>query len=114
MSFNDHYNYTDEKRQPLLVRIRREVHDWDSRLIEKVTAGQRIAYSKPGRSVFLEVKVQRHAIVLHMVDVPDPEQITSKIPTSHEWHQLARRVKLQTSDELERVLPLIRTAWQSG
>ncbi len=88
MSFNDHYNDTDEKRQPLLVRIRREVHDWDSRLIEKVTAGQRIAYSKPGRSVFLAA--------------------------SHEWHQLARRVKLQTSDELERVLPLIRTAWQRG
>ena len=77
-SFNDHCNYTDEERRPLLVRIRREMQELDSRLVERVTAGQRIAYRKPGGKIFLEVKVQRHAIVLHMIEVPDPGQILSE------------------------------------
>ena len=77
-------------------------------------AGQRIAYKKPGRNVFLEVKVQRHAIVLHMVDVPDPDHILSEIPETHGWHQLAKRTKVQTETELERVLPLIKAAWLRG
>ncbi len=83
VTFHDHCSYTDEDRQPLLARIRRELHELDDRLNEEVTASQRIAYNKLGRRVFLEVKIQRHAIVLHMIDVPDPDQILSKIPESH-------------------------------
>ena len=114
VSFNDHYVYTDENCRPLLTRIRREVNEWDNELIERVTSGKRIAYSKLGRKVFLEVKVQRHAIVLHMIEVPDPDRILSKIPASHGWHQLTRRAKIQTSPELEQILPLVRIAWQRG
>jgi hypothetical protein len=114
ISFHDHYNYTDEKRQPLLTQIRSELHEWDNKLIETITAAQRIAYSKPNRKVFLEVKVQRHAIVLHMIDVPDPDHILSKIPESHGWRQLTGRAKIETNDDLKRTLPLIRAAWHRG
>jgi predicted transport protein len=114
VSFRDHYCYTDEKRRPLLSRLRTEILKLDSRLDERTTAGQRIAYKKPDRNVFLEVKVQRHAIVLHMVDVPDPDHILSEIPETHGWHQLAKRTKVQTETELERVLPLIKAAWLRG
>ena len=109
--FDSHYDYTDEERRPLLVRIRREVQGLDAKVIEKVTAGHRIAYSKPGRKIFLEVKVQRHAIVLHMVDVPDPEGVLSSIPESHEWKQLSRRARVVTNADLNRLLPLVRVAW---
>jgi Holliday junction resolvase-like predicted endonuclease/predicted transport protein len=112
--FNDHYNYTDEERRPLLTRIRSKLVELDNRLIERVTARRRIAYSKPGRNIFLEVKVERHAIALHMIDVPDPGQILSKIPESHGWRQLTGRVKITSSAELERVLPLIQNAWLRG
>ena len=115
-SFHDHYEYTDGRRQPLLTRIRREILelDKDKRLTERATAGHRIAYSKPDRKVFLEVKVQRHAIVLHMIDVPDPDHILSNIPESHGWGQLTGRVKIESNPELERVLPLVRNAWLRG
>jgi hypothetical protein len=109
--FASHYDYTDNERRPLLVRIRREVQGLDTKVIEKVTAGHRIAYSKPGRKIFLEVKVQRHAIVLHMVDVPDPEGVLSAIPQSHDWKQLSRQAKVVTNAELDRLLPLVRVAW---
>lgn len=113
-SLHDHYNYTDEERQPLLSQILQEVRGLDNKLVETVTAGQRIAYSKPDRKVFLEVKVQRHAIVLHMVDVRDPDHILSKIPDSHGWRQLTERAKIATADDLKRILPLLRIAWHRG
>jgi hypothetical protein len=106
-----HYNYTDEERRPLLNRIRQELRTLDNTLIERVTAGRRVAYSKPGRKIFLEVKIQRHAIVLHTVDVPDPDGVLSTIPESHEWRQLARRTKVLNHMELDYLLPLIRVAW---
>ncbi len=113
-TFHDHYNYTDEYRRPLLSRIRREIRELDDGLIEKVTGAQRIAYSKRERKVFLEVKVQRRAIVLHMINVPDPNKVLAKVPESHEWRQLTGRVKIETAPELERILPLIRAAYLRG
>jgi hypothetical protein len=113
-SFSDHYDYTDEERRSVLSRIRRELREIDATLRETVTAGRRIAYQKPGRRIFLEIKVQRHAIVLHMVDVPDPEGLLSPIPGSHEWRQLARRANVLSNEDLDRLLPLIRIAWLRG
>ncbi|MER9504447.1 hypothetical protein [Mesorhizobium sp. M0579] len=114
VNFSGHYDYTDEQRRPLLSKIRREVCGWDSKLIETITAQQRIAYAKPNRRVFLELKVQRHRIVLHMVDVPDPDHILSRIPESHGWRQLTLRGEVETDADLERFLPLIHTAWVRG
>jgi predicted transport protein len=114
VSFQDHYNCTDEQRQPILSRIRSEIRESGKGVIEKATPGQRIAYSKPDGKVFLEVKIQRRAIVLHMTDVLDPDRVLSKIPESHGWGQLSRRVKIQTAADLERVLPLVRAAWLRG
>jgi predicted transport protein len=114
VTFHDHYSYTDKVCQPLLNQIRHQVRDFDNKLVETVTAKQRIAYSKPKRTIFLEVKVQRHAIVLHMIDVPDPNHILSDVPITHGWHQLSKRIKITTADDLKRVSPLIRTAYQRG
>ena len=114
VSFNDHYNYTDEERRHLLIKIRQAVRGLDDNIFEKVTPAQRVAYNKPNRKIFLEVKVQKHAIMLHMITVPDPDQVLSTIPGSHEWDQLARRVKIETDSDLDRVLPLIRIAYQRG
>jgi predicted transport protein len=111
-TFHDHYSYTDKVCQPLLNQIRHQVRDFDDKLIETITAKQRIAYSKPNRTIFLEVKVQRRAIVLHMIDVPDPNRILSEVPVTHGWHQLSKRVKIKTADDLKRVLPLIQAAYQ--
>ena len=45
-------------------------------------AGQQIAYNIPDFKIFLEVKVQRAAIVLHLADggCPDPNGIADDIP----------------------------------
>jgi hypothetical protein len=49
-----------------------------------------------------------------MIRVPDPDHILSDIPDTHEWHQLAKRMKIQTVGELEQALSLIKTAWLRG
>jgi hypothetical protein len=112
--FGHHRDYTDDLRRPLLDRLLQQVRSWDKGLIETVTAEQRIAYKKPGGRIFLEVKVQRSAIRLHMVDVPDPDGLLLPIPQSHDWKQLSRQATIRTSTDLERLLPLARTAWLRG
>jgi hypothetical protein len=113
-SFEDHCAYTDQERRLLLTALRRELRDIDPSLQETVTAGHRVAYHKPGRKIFLEVKVQRHAIVLHMVDVPDPDGLLSVIPGSRKWHQLARRAKILNNGDLDQLMPLVKVAWLRG
>lgn len=114
VSFEEHCAYTDQDLRPVLIALRRELREIDPSLQETVTAGRRIVYHKPRRKIFLEVKVQRHAIVLHTVDVPDPDSLLSVIPGSHEWHQLARRAKILNNADLHRLLPLVRVAWLRG
>jgi predicted transport protein len=113
-TFADHFNYTDSQRQPLLNRIRQELRTLDNNLRERITPRQRIAYNKTDRKIFLEIKVQRHAIVLHMIEVPDPNGLLSAIPDTHEWRHLSRRAKIENNQQLLQVLPLIKTAWVRG
>ena len=83
VTFDDHASYTDAPRRPILIDLRNRVLRLDDRLqqTERCTPGQRIAYNIPGGKVFLEVKVQRAAIVLHLR--PDMiNKIDSKAPSN--------------------------------
>ena len=68
VTFEDHASYTDAIRRPILYDLRNRVFGLDGHLrqTEQCTPGQRIAYNIPGFKIFLEVKVQRAAIVLHL------------------------------------------------
>jgi len=94
VTFEDHATYTDAVRRPILAELRNRVLRLDDRLrqSEQCTPGQRIAYKVPGEKIFLEVKVQRAAILLHLADggCPDPNHIADDIPASHRWRQLTK------------------------
>ena len=112
--YSDHYDYTDEFRKPLLSALRRSVLDLQQGLVETITAGQRIAYKKPGKPNFLEIKVQREAIVLHLANLEglaDPDGILLEIPDTHEWNQLSRRAKIETANDLTNLAVFVRAAW---
>ena len=117
VTFDDHSAYTDTPRREILIQHRRRILSLDDRMRkgEVCTLRQRIAYKIPGDSVFLEVKVQRAAIVLHLVDagVPDPAGIASSIPESHGWGQLEKRIKITTTAEAEQAMPFVEAAYRS-
>jgi hypothetical protein len=56
--------------RPILNDLRSRILSLDDRLRqnELCAPAQRIAYKIPGGKIFLEIKVQRAAIVLHLAD----------------------------------------------
>jgi hypothetical protein len=114
VTFEDHASYTDVVRRPLLIDLRSRVLRLDDRLreAERCTPGQRIAYNVPGGRVFLEVKVQRAAIVLHLADggCPDPNAIADDIPESHGWRQLKKRITILSAADLDAAVPFVEAA----
>jgi hypothetical protein len=116
--FEDHLAYTDAPRQAILLELRSRVWNLDDRLrqAEQCTAGQRIAYKIPGGKIFLEVKVQRGAIVLHLADggCADPNGITDDIPASHGWRQLKKRIAIVSMTDLGAAMPFIEAAYRAG
>ena len=117
VTFEDHASYTDAPRRPVLVDLRTRVLRLDDRLrqTEHCTAGQRIAYNIPGGRIFLEVKVQRAAIVLHLADggCPDPNGIAGEIPNSHGWRQLKKRITILTMADLDAAMPFVEAAYRA-
>jgi hypothetical protein len=117
VTFEDHMAYTDAPRQPILAELRRRVWGLDNRLRqgEQCTPGQRVAYKLPGTKIFLEVKVQRAAIVLHLADggCPDPNGIADDIPASHGWRQLKKRVAILSMADLNTAMPFIEAAYHA-
>jgi predicted transport protein len=111
VTFEDHASYTDAPRRPILNELRSRVLTLDDRLRqgEQCTSGQRIAYKIPGGKIFLEVKVQRAAIVLHLADggCPDPGGIADDIPESHGWRQLKKRIAIVNMADLEAAMPFM-------
>lgn len=118
VSFEDHAAYTDEPRRAILRKLRQFILDLDKRLrdTEKCTLQQRIAYHIPGDGIFLEVKVQRAAIVLHLIDadLDDSEGFATRIPKSHGWKQLAIRIKITDPSEAKKALPFIKAAYKAS
>ena len=117
MTFDDHASYTDAVRRAILVDLRNRVLRFHDRLrqTERCTPGQRIAYNIPGGKVFLEVKVQRAAIVLHLADggCPDPNSIADDIPESHGWRQLKKRNMISNMADLDAAMPFIEAAYRA-
>jgi predicted transport protein len=117
VTFEDHLAYTDAPRQPILRELRRRVLTLDDRLqrAEQCTPGNRIAYKIPGNKIFLEVKVQRAAIVLHLAagGCPDPNGIADDIPESHGWRQLKKRITILSVADLDVAMPFIEAAYRT-
>jgi predicted transport protein len=117
VTFEDHAAYTDAPRRNILHELRRRVLSLDDRLrqSEQCTQGQRIAYKIPGGRIFLEVKVQKAAIVLHLADggYPDPGGIADDIPPSHGWRQLKKRITILSEADLEAAMPFIEAAYRA-
>lgn len=114
VTFEDHGAYTTAPIRPILNELRSRVLGLDDRLRqgEQCTPGQRIAYKIPGGKIFLEVKVQRAAIVLHLADggCPDPAGIANDIPASHGWRQLKKRIAIESMADLDAAMPFIEAA----
>jgi predicted HTH domain antitoxin len=117
VTFEDHADYTDVERRAILIELRRRVLSFDDLLRqgEKSTTYHRIAYKVPGGKIFLEVKVQRAAIVLHLVDggCLDPNRIAVDIPPTHEWAQLKKRIIIVKMADLDEAMPFIAAAYRS-
>jgi predicted transport protein len=115
VTFEDHEAYTTAPLRPILRELRSRVLGLNDllRQEEQCTAGQRIAYKIPGSKIFLEVKVQRAAIVLHLADggCPDPANIVDDIPESHGWRQLKKRISIMNLADLEAAMPFIEAAY---
>jgi hypothetical protein len=118
VTFDDHASYTDAPTRPILGELRRRVLALDKHLQdgEVCTPNHRIAYNVPGHKIFLEVKVQRAAIVLHLIEgnLPDPTGITSPIPASHGWGDLKKRIKLSPGGiKLDAGWPFVEAAYRA-
>jgi len=117
VTFDDHAAYTNAPLRPILYELRSRVLGLDGLLRqgEQCTAGRRIAYKIPGSKIFLEVKVQRAAIVLHLADgrCPDPAGVTEDIPEAHGWGQLKKRITIVRMSDLEAAMPFIEAAYHA-
>jgi predicted transport protein len=117
VTFDDHASYTDAPRRPILLDLRNRVLRLDDRLrrTEQCTGKQRIAYNIPGGRIFLEVKVQRAAIVLHLADggCPDPNGIAGDIAETHGWHQLKKRITILNMADLDAAMPFVEAAYRA-
>src|SRR5258708_32076462 len=102
MAFADHAGFTDAPRRSVLNSLRNQVHKLDPRFRrgEGYTASNRITFKFPdAKKIFLEIKVQRSAILLRVLDVPFayPARITSEIPEDFRWGK-KREIRLLNAD----------------
>ncbi|PSJ57611.1 GIY-YIG nuclease family protein [Pseudaminobacter soli (ex Li et al. 2025)] len=118
VTFDDHAAYTDEPRRKIFHDLRKTILRLDERLAngETCTPGNRVAYKLPGGRTFLEVKVQRSAIVLHLVEsgVPNPDHFAQAIPESHGWRHLKLRIKITNVEDADRARPFIEGAFAAA
>jgi predicted transport protein len=118
VTFDDHAAYTDEPRRKILLELRNNILRLDECLAqcETCTPGNRIAYKRPGGWTFLEVKVQRSAIVLHLVEsgILDHDNFAQAIPESHGWRHLKLRIKITNFEDADRARPFIEGAYRAA
>ncbi|MEY9584279.1 GIY-YIG nuclease family protein [Sinorhizobium fredii] len=112
--FEDHIAYTDALRQPLLREVRDRILAIDGRLHagETVTPRQRIAYKLTGGTNFIEIKVQRSAILVRLPEtsVVDRAGKVRKIPDTHGWGRLKDEIRISNASDVEYALPFIEAA----
>ncbi|MEY9722166.1 putative transport protein [Sinorhizobium fredii] len=112
--FEDHIAYTDALRQPLLRELRNYILAIDDRLRsgETITPRQRIAYKIPGGTNFMEIKVQRSAILVRLpaTGIVDPGGKVQKIPDSHGWGRLKDEIRISSASDVKYALPFMEAA----
>ncbi|RUM22415.1 hypothetical protein EFD56_00490 [Rhizobium phaseoli] len=113
-SFEDHIAYADAVRQPLLRELRDHILAIDGRLRsgEVVTPRQRIAYKVSGGTNFLEIKVQRRAILIRLPETSlvDAEEKVRKIPETHGWGRLKDEIRISSGPDIKYALPFVEAA----
>ena len=117
VTFDDHAAYTDAQRRSILLELRSRVLSLDGQLRqgEQCTTSQRIRYKIPGGRIFLEVKLQRAAILLRLAHggCPDPDGIASPIPESFGWGQLKLQIAVLSIADLNKAMPFIEAAYRA-
>jgi predicted transport protein len=117
VNFNDHLAYTSAPLQTVLLELRRKLFALDPSLEreERCTPAQRIAYKRAGGTIFLEVKVQRAAVLLNLVDgaCPDPAGFAEDIPESHKW-TFKKRIVITDMNALKTAWPFVEHAYRAG
>jgi len=116
VSFDDHVSYTDAIRQPILRQLRNDILALDDRLRsgETITPAQRIVYKIPGDKNFIEVKVQRTAILVRLIEtsIHDSHGAVRKIPEEHGWGDLKDEIRISSTAEAEYAMQFIRAAYR--
>jgi predicted transport protein len=116
ISFEDHVTYTDAVRRPLLRQLRHDIVALDDRLRsgETVTTAQRIVYKIPGGKNFIEIKVQRGAILVRLIEtgVHDTRRAVRKIPETHGWGDLKEEIRISDASDAKYALQFIKAAYQ--
>jgi hypothetical protein len=89
-SFQDHLKYASSSTQPLaleLDKVIRGLGNVANPVRRHVTNEQRIAYSISTKRQFLELKIQKDAILVRFkrTILADPQKVITEIPKSHDW-----------------------------
>lgn len=118
VEFDDHLDYADAIRRPLLQQLRQYMLSLDGRMGrgEAITKAQRIAYRIPGGTIFIEIKVQRSAILVRLIEtglVPRGLDVR-KIPESHGWRDLKDEIRLTGASEMPAALLAIQAAYRNA
>lgn len=117
MTFEDHAAYADAPRRSVLSTLRGMVHELDPRFRqgEGCTPSNRITYKFPdAKNLFLEVKVQRSAILMRVRDVrcTYPAGITSSVPENFGWGK-KKQIRLSNVDDLNAAIPCLKAAYRA-
>jgi predicted transport protein len=110
--FSDHLKYTESDIRPILLDLRARL---PKTATEVVTSEQRIAYRIGLRRQFLEVKVQKHAILVRFkrTIVPDERNLLTEVPKSHKWTS-DQQIRITDRDTLEYAMRFITAACERG
>jgi predicted transport protein len=113
LSFDDHVAYTEPQVRPVLHDLRTRILALGSRVEEKVTPAQRIAYSVA--RVFAEVKVQKKRILVRVFDMgmPDVREIVTDIPGKHKW-QHQKEIAIDSLELVDDAVKFIEASYKSS
>ncbi len=115
-SFEDHVAYADPNIRPVLLELRVRLKSLDeggTKIKEKVTKHQRIAYSVA--QIFAEVKVQKKRILIRFfgTNVSDPKNIVTNIPATHRW-QHDKEIAVDSLGLIDYAMRFIEASYHSN
>jgi predicted transport protein len=113
VSFDDHVAYAEPQIRPVLRELQKRIRALGSRIEERPTRQQRIAYRVNDRE-FLEVKVQKRRILIRFFEkgVADPKGLIKKIPIKHNWLE-DREIPVDNFDLVNYAMSFIEASYRS-